>query len=101
MRVKSLIPAPELRALLRENGFVGFRAFERGLVCRGPELSTVHVTQITERAPVIAGGIFAPPRYSHVFPTTVTASSVRNHHAGSAIRRKLHVAYTRLRAVVI
>ena len=73
MCVKVVVPAAKLRFRLRKNRFIIIRAFERRLICGGPELSARHVAEVTERAPVIAGAVFAPACYCDVLPAAVTA----------------------------
>jgi len=50
-----------------------FRRFERRLIGGRPELSARHVADVTERAPIVAGTVFAPAGDGDSVPSAVTA----------------------------
>src|SRR5271157_1189382 len=66
MSVKFVVAAPKLHSRLRENRFVMVRSLERRLIGGRPECAARYVPKVTERAPVVAGGVFAPARDGHV-----------------------------------
>ncbi len=98
MRVEVVVAAAELCSRMRENRFVIVRLLERRLIGGRPELPAGHVAEVTERAPVVAGSVFAPARDCDVLPTAVTAPRVRDHHVVSAVRQQLHFWDRRVRA---
>src|SRR3972149_3525128 len=99
MGVEIVIAAAEFRSSFQENRFVLPRSLERRLIGGRPELSAVHVAEVTERAPAVAGNVFAPARDRDVLPAAVTAAGVREHPVVSAVRQQLPFRNRRVRAV--
>ena len=97
MGVQLAAAGAELGPRLRENRFVALGPLERRLIGIGPELPARRVADVTERPPVVAGGVFAPARDCHVFPAAVTAACVRDHHVVSAVGQQLHFRHRRIR----
>ena len=58
-----------------------------------PEHRAAEVADVTERAPVVAGRVFAPAGHGEVFPAAVAAARIRHHHVVMAIRQQLHLWY--------
>src|SRR3989304_5490286 len=98
MGVEIVIAAPEFRSRFRENRFVLLRSFERRLIGGRPELPAGHVAEVTERAPAVAGTVFAPARDRDVLPAAGTAASIRDNHVLSAVRKQLHFRNRRVGA---
>ena len=91
VRVEFVVAAAELHPRLREDRLVPLRSLERRLVRGGPELAACRIADVAERAPVVAGAVFAPARHRDVLPAAVAAARIRDHHVVPAVRQQLHL----------
>ena len=55
-----MIAAAEFGAALGKNRFVAVGLLEGRLKSGGPKFAAVQITQVTEGAPMVAGGVFPP-----------------------------------------
>ena len=98
MCFESVAAAAEFGLGIGENRLVTVDRNAGWLIGRRPESTSADIAQITETAPMVAGGVFAPARHRHFAQAAVTTSSVAQHHVVAPIRQHLHC---RARAVGI
>ncbi len=96
VRLEVEIPAPKLGAPFGKDRFVVFGRLERRLIRGRPELPARLVAQITERAPVVGGAVFAPTRHGEILPATASTTCVGDHHVIAAVRQQLHLRNRRV-----
>ena len=77
------------RPSLRENGFVGRALFARGLKCRRPELSPLHIADVAECSPAITSRVFLPARDGEALPAAVPPARGGHHDVIPAIRQEM------------
>ena len=99
MGVEVVLPAAELRPRFREDRLVAVRSLERRLKGGRPEPPAGCVAQIAERAPMVAGAVFAPAHDGHVLPAAVATAGVGDHDVIPAVRQELHFGSKGLRSV--
>ena len=73
-----------------EDRFVAVGSLERWLVGGRPERPAGGITQVTERAPVVARAVLAPACDRDILPMAVAAARIGDHHVVAAIRQELH-----------
>ncbi|MNN25408.1 hypothetical protein D3C81_1388800 [compost metagenome] len=73
-----------------EDGFVLFDRYAGRLQRCGPEFAAVHITQVTEVAPVVASAILAPARDGHLALAAVTATGAGQQAVVTAVGKQLH-----------
>ncbi|KAG1318719.1 hypothetical protein G6F63_015088 [Rhizopus arrhizus] len=89
MRVDLIVGAPELCAAFRKDHFVVIGALQGRLIGGGPDVAAVCVAQIAERAPVVAGAVFAPARDGQVPPAAGARAAIGDHHVVAAVGQQL------------
>ncbi len=95
------IAAAKLGAPLGEDRFVTLASLARRLMGGRPGFTrhvAGHLADVTEAAPVIAGGVFAPARDGEVLPATVATPGVGHHHMVAAVGQQLHLRHRRVGA---
>ena len=98
VRFDVVVEPAKLRPSFGEYRLVVRRPLERRLVCGRPEVAARHVADVAERAPVVAGAVFAPAGYGKVFPFTVAAAGIGNHNMIPPVRQQLHFRYRCIRS---
>ncbi|MNV30688.1 hypothetical protein D3C71_1219670 [compost metagenome] len=88
--VDLVIAAAEFRPAFRENHLVAVGTLERRLECGGPALAGIHVAHVAERAPVVAGAVFAPAGDGQVLPAAGARAAVGDHDVIAPIGQQLH-----------
>ncbi|MNQ85882.1 hypothetical protein D3C85_1010580 [compost metagenome] len=66
---------------------------------RGPDGAAVLVLQVAERAPVVAGTVFAPAGHGQVSPTARAGATVGDHDMVATVGQKLHLGNRRVGGV--
>src|SRR5438105_11526489 len=99
MSVESEITTSKLCSTFREDHFVFIWSFQSRLICCRPELAGLCITDIAERAPIVASSVLAPPRNGQILPSAVAAAGVGDHHVIPAVGQQLHLRRRRIRAV--
>ena len=54
-----------------------------------PNIAAVNISEVDERAPVVAGGILTPARYGKAPPTAVARTGGRQHHRVTSVGQKV------------
>ena len=98
MCVEIVVAAAELCPPFRENRLVSLGSLQGWLMRIRPKHAARDFADVAKRTPVVAGGIFPPTRNGKVFPATVAATRVGDHHVVTAIRQQLHFRRWRVRA---
>ena len=80
MHLVIVIAAAIFGATLGKNRLIVLRHFACWLIRSRPDFATVYIAQIAERAPVIAGGIFAPACDGEIIPAAIAATGGSHHH---------------------
>lgn len=93
MAVVALVAALELGLGVGKDRFVTLHRHAGRLMRGRPHRAAVHITQIAERAPVVAGAVFAPTRHRHVARAAVAATCGGQHAVvtpvGEQLQRRL------------
>ncbi|MNK94205.1 hypothetical protein D3C87_1143980 [compost metagenome] len=91
VRVDLIVGAAEFGPSLGEDDFVVVRPRQGRLVRRGPDGAAVLVLQVAERAPVVAGTVFAPAGHGQVSPTARARAAVGDHDVIASVGQELHL----------
>src|SRR5690606_17940385 len=89
VRLEATLAAAELGLGIGEDRLVAVDRHGSGLVGGGPEFPALHVAQVAEAAPVVAGAVLAPARDRHVAGAAVAAAGTGQHHVVAAIGQHL------------
>ena len=98
MRLDTVVDAMKGREPDCERCLVGVGSPQCRLMRGRPDDPVGHIADITEGAPVVAGGVFSPTRDREVVPAAVAAAGAREHDVVPAVRQQLHLRYRRVRA---
>ena len=98
MRFESVVAPAKFGARFGEYRLVVRRALPRRLMRGRPELAARDVADVAERAPVVAGGVFAPAGDGEILPSAAPTARVGDHHVVAAVRQQLHFRYRRVGA---
>ncbi len=90
VRVEAALAAAELGLGIGEDRFVMVHFHRGGLVGGRPVVAAVHVAQVAETAPVVAGAVLAPAGDGHVAHAAVAAAGAGQQAVVAAVGEQLH-----------